>query len=47
MSVRPHLNRKKLSLVAYTCHGSNSKKYKIGGSGARLAWVNSETLSPK
>jgi hypothetical protein len=29
--VRTHLNRKKLGVVAYTCHPSQGKKLKIGG----------------
>jgi hypothetical protein len=31
MSTRPHLNRKKLSVVAHACHPSNGGKPKIGG----------------
>jgi hypothetical protein len=37
---RPHLNgEKKLSVVAYTFHPSNSGKFKIGGSWSRTAWA--------
>jgi hypothetical protein len=37
---------KKLGIVAYTCYCSYSRKHKIG-LGSRLAWPQSETLSPK
>jgi hypothetical protein len=35
----PHLNRKKLNMVAHTCHLSNSRKGKIGGLWAKQAWA--------
>jgi hypothetical protein len=34
---RPYLNRKKLGMVACTCHPSYGRKLKIGGSRSRLA----------
>jgi hypothetical protein len=39
--VRPHLKRKKLDMVVRTCHPSNHRKHKIGGSWSRLAWAKS------
>jgi hypothetical protein len=36
---RPHLNGKKLGLVAQTCHPSYDGKYKLGGSWSRLTWT--------
>jgi hypothetical protein len=33
------LNRKKLDVLAYTCHPSYGRKYKIGESQSRLAWA--------
>jgi hypothetical protein len=38
---------KTLSMVTYTCHSSDGRKLKIGGSRSRLAWGKSETLSPE
>jgi hypothetical protein len=32
---RPHLNRKKLDMVAGICHLTYGRKYKIGGSWTR------------
>jgi hypothetical protein len=46
-SMRPHLNRKKLGMVACTCHPTYRRKPKTGGSRSRLAWIKSKTLSPK
>jgi hypothetical protein len=44
---RPHLNRKKLGMVAYTCYPSYGGRHKIGESQGRLDWVKSEILFSK
>jgi hypothetical protein len=44
---RPHLNRKKLGMVAHTCHPNYSVKNEIGGSRSRWALAKNETLSQK
>jgi hypothetical protein len=43
---RPHLNRKKLGMVALLSF-QLWQEVKIGGSWSILAWANSKTLSPK
>jgi hypothetical protein len=43
----PISKEKKLGMVESTCHPSNDKKHKIGGSWSKLAWAKSKTLSPK
>jgi hypothetical protein len=43
--LRPHLNRKKLGMVVCTCHPSEDRKHKIGGSWFRLTWAKSKTIS--
>jgi hypothetical protein len=45
--MRPHHNRKKLRMVACTCHPSYKTKCKIGRLQSRLAWAKSDILSPK
>jgi hypothetical protein len=38
---------KKLGKVTHTCHPSEGRKLKIGGSLSRLVWAKREILSPK
>jgi hypothetical protein len=44
--VRPHLNGKKLGVVVCTCHPSDGRRLKIGGSWSSLPWAKSKTLFP-
>jgi hypothetical protein len=41
MFVRPHLDGKKLGMVAHVCHPSYSRKCKIGGLLSRMEWARS------
>jgi hypothetical protein len=42
----PHLKKKKkLNVLACTCHPHNGGKLKVGGSQSRLVWAKSKSLS--
>jgi hypothetical protein len=45
--LRPHLNGKKLGMVAHACHPSDIRKPKIGGLQSGPALAKSKTLSSK
>jgi hypothetical protein len=45
--VRPHLNRKKLGMVLYTCHPRDGRKPEIGRLQSPSTWAKSKTLSSK
>jgi hypothetical protein len=42
---RPHLNRKKLILVVYTCHTRYGSKSKIGRWWSRPVWTERDPIS--
>jgi hypothetical protein len=41
--VKLHLNGNKLGIVAHTHHPSDGRKWKIGESHSRLAWVKARS----
>jgi hypothetical protein len=45
--VRPHLNRKKLGVVAHICHPSDGERCEIGGFPSRPACTKKKNPSPK
>jgi hypothetical protein len=45
--MRPHLNGKKLGMVANVYHPTYSRKYKIGESWSSPTWAKSEILFQK